>query len=403
MKKLISVFICLALLLTLMPAAMAADETVEVTFDYDESLCTVTVFDETTMEDEKPAVLKKGSGSVDLPADTRIAFTISDIKKGYRIKEIRFNTWFDGTQSFLQQSKKLGAMYLGMVSRDLYVEIALELIPQELPVIEGAGIYFDDKMVYPAYEYICFEDEPTLVLFGKGIYSDGEQHPEYYADCQWQYSVDGEMWYNVDLDGPFVFIIPDPKIEIDPKTDPYDLRYVMSPNAVYSTGDTVYSDIVHINSGISHIEYDENGLPMLDEPIGLKWGETGKGEPYPGYISHIPARRTQGLYKLSLFKENEDGDPEEIDWTDFHSDDYTEYDIFVSDFEESGDYYFTVVTLGDNTEYADSNAAVSQTWHFDKPEERLNAPYDLSWRFDEGYYMMHWDYAGIHRRCGYHG
>ncbi|MBQ1335230.1 MAG: hypothetical protein IIY34_07755 [Clostridia bacterium] len=392
MKKLTSILLCVMLVLTLMPAAFAADETYTLTLYYDDSLCTCTVYDETSMQNDSPTVLKKGSGSVDLPKDTAIALKISNIKKGYRIQEVRVNTYFDRTYDFLRQSKTSGAMSLGTVSSDFYVQIELEPIPEELPVLEGAGIYFDENMVYPAAQNIGYEDEPNLALLGEGIYSDGEQHPAYYADGHWQYSVDGETWYDNDLTGPYVFLIPDAPIEIDPETDAYDLRYVMSPNEDYCTGETVYSDVIHINSGTSHIEYDENGLPMLDEPFGLKWGEMWGGEPFPGYVSHLIPRRNQGVYRIAVYREIEGEEPEEIDWSDFSGANDHIYDVFVPDFEESGDYYFTAVTVGDYTEYADSRAAVSETWHFDAPEERLDAPYGLFWSYEDGEYTMNWDY-----------
>ena len=89
MKKLTSILLCVMLVLTLMPAAFAADETYTLTLYYDDSLCTCTVYDETSMQNDSPTVLKKGSGSVDLPKDTAIALKISNIKRviGYRKSE----------------------------------------------------------------------------------------------------------------------------------------------------------------------------------------------------------------------------------------------------------------------------------------------------------------------------
>ena len=116
------------------------------------------------------------------------------------------------------------------------------------------------------------------------------------------------------------------------------------------------------------------------------------GEPFPGLISHMPASLSQGLYKVTVYRETDKEDVR-IAYMTFYGSGYNYYySSFVSNFEESGNYYFTVQTVGDGTEYASSNTVKSDTWQFIAPTERIPEAYGLFWSLEKGRFMMNWDY-----------
>ncbi len=159
------------------------------------------------------------------------------------------------------------------------------------------------------------------------------------------------------------------------------------------TADDVYADAMDEKEGKIHLEQDENSLPVLDEPTGLKWGINEYGEPFPGLISFTPASLTQGAYKVVVYREIDGGADEKIAGITFrHAGFNYHYPYFVKYFEESGNYYFTVQTVGDGTEYESSNTVKSDIWQFIAPAERIPEAYGLFWSFEDGRFMMNYDY-----------
>lgn len=136
----------------------------------------------------------------------------------------------------------------------------------------------------------------------------------------------------------------------------------------------------------SEIRVGENNLIQLATPTELKWGLgrksiNGEIEHKPGAISwkidgaeqgrfqvkvylsgqedpiyssihNIPVKQTTYFYEGLLYKGN------------FSSHEDTSLD--------SGDYYFTVQSLGDGKEYSDSPIATSEIWRYTKPDKQLD-------------------------------
>ncbi|MBO5129241.1 MAG: dockerin type I repeat-containing protein [Oscillospiraceae bacterium] len=147
------------------------------------------------------------------------------------------------------------------------------------------------------------------------------------------------------------------------------------------------------------------GLTQLGTPTELKWGyseswywdeetQTTKVtlvEGLPGSASWKTAQPDQAQAEISFYRV--DGDTEEY-WTGsswhFGSMDQPEYravDTFILSDPESGDYYFTVTSTGDYTQYYNSETAVSDIWTYVKPNAQLGACSNLSW---DGY-NADWD------------
>lgn len=147
----------------------------------------------------------------------------------------------------------------------------------------------------------------------------------------------------------------------------------------------------------SEIRTGENNLIQLATPTELKWGLgyksiNGEIEHKPGAISwkidgveqgrfqvkvylngqenpiyssihNIPVKQTTYFYEGLLYQGN------------FSSHEDTSLD--------SGDYYFTVQSLGDGKEYSDSPIATSEIWTYSKPDKRLDtiSASGLKWKW----------------------
>ena len=149
---------------------------------------------------------------------------------------------------------------------------------------------------------------------------------------------------------------------------------------------------------ISNYEYwrlrDISGMIRLGNPTNLEWGyehtmvwnsETQTNEwiatEKPGKISWKPAEPDQGKVWVNICRASDDTICES--WTHtFGSSSIPEWrnvdDFRMSDLE-SGEYYFTIVSVGDNTTYLNSDKIQSETWNYIKPSKQLGACNGLSW------------------------
>jgi len=120
-------------------------------------------------------------------------------------------------------------------------------------------------------------------------------------------------------------------------------------------------------------------LPQLDEPFGLEWGKyytkTQDGESVidcPGYITWRTPELTQNQYLLKIY--NAEGT--EVNGTryinNYSNDGRCKISIMIDSEIESGDYYFTVNTIGDQISYSDSNIVQSDIWHYDRPNPEVH-------------------------------
>jgi len=125
---------------------------------------------------------------------------------------------------------------------------------------------------------------------------------------------------------------------------------------------------------------DLGALIKLGKPTDLIWGiEAGKE--VPGTITWKPVTPDLGRYDIDIYKV---GDKESRVHTgySFGSSAIPEWRSIatfrINDLE-SGTYYFTIQSRGDQVTYAYSDLATSDTWTYMKPDEKLEASTNLSW------------------------
>ena len=152
-------------------------------------------------------------------------------------------------------------------------------------------------------------------------------------------------------------------------------------------------------------------LPQLDEPFGHEWGKyytkTQDGESVidcPGYITWRVPELTQNQYILKIYK----ADGTEVSGMHYTAGEVTNRagrcntSIMIEDRFETGDYYFTVVSIGDKISYTDSNVAKSDVWHYENPgiildpvkSVRLEGR-NISWQFEGNADLIGGYYIGI--------
>ncbi len=255
--RLWAALLSLCLLLGLLPAqVLAADEMYSVTLYYNEALCTVTanslVEGDNGMSDpSKTTVIVTGDGqTAQTPAGTWLQFQIDNIAKGYRIGSVTVNGT-DRTEGFINGA--YGGMAFSNMSRDYELTAVMEPIPNPLPSVTGVKLYTDENGTTPAPESITFTSANVNdKLYGKATFSDGAEHPTYYAMGQWQFSTDGRTWQDTTTWGDNRFDFWPGwgyHEELDFLNDSYDLRLEVSPWDIYTTGDPVYSNVIHVNGG----------------------------------------------------------------------------------------------------------------------------------------------------------
>ena len=165
--------------------------------------------------------------------------------------------------------------------------------------------------------------------------------------------------------------------------------------AVDAEGEVVGAEAPQAGAGAALAE-DAEGLPQLETPYDLVFGidyhrwyeDEDKTEPclpVPGMLSWKMGELRQDRCVVRIYRVTGAGDvlvDESANWFvgenggGVHVDE--EYCCscfrFLLEDRESGDYYFTVRAKGDGVSYADSETAVSETWHFEKPGSRLPTP-----------------------------
>ena len=135
--------LALCLLLALPAAALEEGNTVRVTCEYPENLCTFTV--------GAPNGGQTWVLGEDIPYDAgkdyvRLSFDIGNIAQGYRIKSVTLNN-VNETEGFVNGG------YGGLatnISADTAVQVELEPIPEVLPSITGVTLYTDAALTQEA-------------------------------------------------------------------------------------------------------------------------------------------------------------------------------------------------------------------------------------------------------------
>ena len=139
------------------------------------------------------------------------------------------------------------------------------------------------------------------------------------------------------------------------------------------------------------------GLEKLAAPSDLRWGymlefnwdqETQQNvgtivEGAPGTMVWKNNTPTQNQVLLELYRVGETEDLllggvnirlDSLGYQEYGHYDFVNYDSF-----ESGDYYVKAYAVGDGTVYTDSDPAVSEIWHYEKPEQKMPDCTDITW------------------------
>ena len=174
-------------------------------------------------------------------------------------------------------------------------------------------------------------------------------------------------------------------------------------------------EFVSRNAGIARAS--EENLIQLGAPYDLKWGIdmdwaydeetdtfTAKEITRPGSVRFKVNDPFQGQISFRVFYEGED-QPIYIAGYRFDSAQENGYyyaDAFaVNGIPETGNYYFTLTSRGDETQYRDSETVTSDIWHYTKPDAQLSVPTNLYWdgrnaHFtlpdEDGVYGFHMDF-----------
>ena len=237
-------------------AAKAADEgSINVSLTYDDSLCSVRVIDGNYQHDRENerALLLTGNGqSASVPEKSWLIFEMYDIKDGYRIKSVTLRDR-DVTDGVV--SGAYGGISLSNVDSDCHYIAELEPVPEQLPSVVGVTIYTDREGKNKVPDQLSYApDDTSTKLYGISAYSDGAEYPLYFAKGQWQYSTDGVTWNDTRSWGSArvdFWAGWGHHQEINYLTDSYDMRLMVNPRELYTSGDPVYSDVIHVNGGAS--------------------------------------------------------------------------------------------------------------------------------------------------------
>ena len=265
-KKALALVMSLCLLVGLLPATVLAGEPEEtacsVTLNYEESLCKVTAYELFMGEDgsndpEQNKLIVTGNGkTAQIPVGTWLLLEISDIQSGYRIGSVMLNG-ADRTEGFVNGG--YGSLSFKTQAGNYTLTAVMEEIPDSLPSVTAVTLYTDAAGTERAPENINYtsaskEDR----LYGIASFSDGQTHPNYYATGQWQYSTDGTTWHDTETWGSNRFDFWPGWYnhkELNFLEDSYDLRLMVEPQDRYTTGEAVYSNVIHINGGASSQEH----------------------------------------------------------------------------------------------------------------------------------------------------
>ena len=125
-------------------------------------------------------------------------------------------------------------------------------------------------------------------------------------------------------------------------------------------------------------------LIPLGTPTDPQWGIYNSDE-MPGAISWATAEPDQGNAWIQVYREGDTDPYASYGWS-FGSTYLPErryIDSFCLQNPESGTYYFTVQSEGDNTAYCDSEILTSGTWTYTKPSARLDTCSGLTWNWPQ--------------------
>lgn len=116
-----------------------------------------------------------------------------------------------------------------------------------------------------------------------------------------------------------------------------------------------------------------------------EWKLTAK----PGNMCWRPAVLDQGRARIDLYREGEEDAVESWTWTFSSMEDSTfrSIDSFILGDYESGTYYFTVTSLGDGTNYYNSETIASETWTYIRPEAQLGSCENIAWNWPAATWM----------------
>ncbi len=226
-----------------------AEETVTITLDYNQADCVVRVYDGNHQNDPENGFYLTGDGnSITIPLDSWTVFEVYDIRQGYRIKSVYLNDT-DYTEGFVNGA--YGCLSIGKVKKDYVVTAEVEPIPETLPAVSAVTIYMDENGTEPAPANLSLAGDTNTRLYGISVFADGAEYPIYYTSGQWQYSTDGITWNDTKRWGRnrYDFWPGWSNHEFDFLNSAYDLRLAAEPRDMYSTGDTIYSDLIHVNGG----------------------------------------------------------------------------------------------------------------------------------------------------------
>lgn len=156
---------------------------------------------------------------------------------------------------------------------------------------------------------------------------------------------------------------------------------------IYGTQMTLYA-----RGGVSVrctvLNQDPPQLTQLAEPSELHWSDET-----PGLMCFTANRPTQNRYDWELFRTDLDEPVMRVrhSFSAFSDDNYRTLHHFIwgnvpherldaADCDmESGTYYFTLRSLGDDQTYSDSETVTSPEWVYTKPETRLEQVTNLRW------------------------
>lgn len=151
--------------------------------------------------------------------------------------------------------------------------------------------------------------------------------------------------------------------------------------------------------------YPAEGKTKLSTPTDLQWNKEAdwkwdsEKEEYTYYPVDRPASSlwksgeiTQNHYDVVFYRLREDGTSERLGEHGFWGSATSTYEYVsvmgLNDFDpETGDYYFTVQSMGDGVNYINSEVAKSDVWHYVRPDVTAGSCYDLQWNWPGGNWM----------------
>ena len=180
------------------------------------------------------------------------------------------------------------------------------------------------------------------------------------------------------------------------------LLFSMIPCASVSAAETEAEENAVTDSVNGTVSANEasaaSDLIKLGTPTELLWGYYTENiwneetEEYdrvpvkgrPGDTCWKTALPDQGHVEITVYRKNGDTDKcIHKEWTDYGSQYSFDYDSSRLSWLtlESGSYYFTVTSKGDNTQYCDSDTAVSDIWEYVQPSAQVDICTNLSWNW----------------------